>query len=56
MYKKRLEYYKKCGYQIIKEKNDPMSTKLIVETITAVDKDDEEGNTIVNTDECLIKL
>lgn len=54
MYKKRLEYYKKCGYQIIKERNDQMSNKLIVEK--AVKEEEEEGNTIVNSDECLIKL
>jgi hypothetical protein len=36
----------------VKEKNDP-AAKLIEETVV---DDEDEGNTIIQTDECLIKF
>lgn len=59
MWKKRMEYYKQCGYQIIREKNIAGSSELEVEAIVVSEpvksKSKSKGKE-AETEECLFDL
>ncbi len=64
MFRKRLEYYKQCGYKIIREKNNPGTYEL--EVVSVETPSETPKNTIIKskaksksaeeTDECLFDL